>query len=84
MPLSHHVAATSRIIDGEAVVIHTEHNFVHMLNEVGTRVWELLDGTRSTEQIAEVLVQEYDVAQEEATYAVKKFVEELRQKDLVV
>ncbi len=81
---THHVAATSRIIDGEAVLIHTEHNYVHMLNEVGTRVWELSDGTRTIAQIVEVLLSEYDVEEDEAQRTVRGFVQELRQKDLFV
>jgi hypothetical protein len=33
-----------RIIDGKAVVITIDENQVHVLNAVGTRVWELCDG----------------------------------------
>lgn len=79
-----HPATSSRIVDNEAVIIHTQGNSVHMLNEVGTRVWELADGTRTTEQIVAILVEEYDVEEAEAERTVTTFVEELRQRGLIV
>ena len=42
----------SRVIDGKAVVITIDRNELHVLNAVGTRVWELSDG-RSLEDIIE-------------------------------
>lgn len=45
-------AATSfRVIDGQAVVMQAEDASVHILNDVGTRVWSLLDGKRTVDAI---------------------------------
>ena len=80
---THNPTVTSRIFDGEAVIIDTEANVVRMLNEVGSRIWELVDGERSVAEIAEVLVSEYDVSEEEASQSVVQFLSELETKGLL-
>ena len=55
-----------RIVDGEALVIHLQSGEYFSLNPVGTRIWELLSGEQTLGQIADVLVQEYDVTREQA------------------
>src|SRR5512139_3995986 len=44
---------------GEAEQIYT-------LNEVGARIWELVDGDRTVEQIRDIVVEEYEVSTQEA------------------
>ena len=53
------------------------------LNPVGSRVWELIDGRRSVEEIIEVIVQEFEVVPAEAGEDVRRFVQELLDKGLV-
>jgi hypothetical protein len=66
----------SRVIDGKAVVITIDRNQLHVLNDVGTRVWQLADG-RSLEEIVEVIVNEFDVDRARAAADVRRFIEEL-------
>ena len=39
---------------------------IYILNEVGTLMWELIDGRTSVEQIVEAICRAYGVAPEEA------------------
>jgi hypothetical protein len=39
-------ATSFRVIEGQALVMQAEGAQVHVLNEIGTRVWGLLDGKR--------------------------------------
>ncbi len=50
---------------------------LYTLNEVAARIWELIDGNRSLEQIRDIIVSEYDVAQEEAEKDILEFVQQL-------
>lgn len=51
---------------GDTVVLLTPDSGQYFtLNEVGGRIWELADGTRSVAEIAGVLVEEYDAPLEE-------------------
>ncbi|HVZ35182.1 MAG TPA: PqqD family protein [Polyangiaceae bacterium] len=70
------VRTASRVIDGKAVVITIDRNQLHVLNAVGTRVWQLLDG-RALGAVIEVIVQEFEVSTERATEDVAAFVEQL-------
>lgn len=79
----HHPQTAARVFSGEAVVISPAENMVRMLNTVGSRVWELADGTRTVEEIAGVLVQEFDVDLAQARDSATRFVDELAAKGLL-
>lgn len=51
-------------VEGDCVLLDIDSGEYYSLNEVGGRVWELCDGTRSVGAIAETLCTEYDVPQE--------------------
>jgi hypothetical protein len=72
-----HPQVAGRMIDGEAVVILAEANEVNVFNAVGSRVWELADGTHTLAEIVAIVVKEYDVTLEKATADVVAFVEQL-------
>ena len=73
-----HPHATSRVYEGEAFVILPETSEYKILNGVGSRIWELVDGARSTEDIAKVVAAEYDVAFETALVDVQEFLADLK------
>ena len=51
---------------GDTVVLLTPDSGEYFtLNEVGGRIWELADGSRSVSEIAEVLAQEYEAPTDE-------------------
>ncbi len=79
----HHPRTASRVFSGEAVVISPAENLVRMFNPVGSRIWELADGTRTMEQIAIVLTEEYEVDLAHARQSVATFVDELVAKRLL-
>lgn len=54
-------SVVSRLLDGEAVLVHPAQGRVRVLNQVGARIWELADGERSIQEIARLLAQEYEV-----------------------
>ena len=51
----------SRMIDGEAVLVHPGQAKIRVLNSVGARIWELADGQHTLSDIAQVIAGEYDV-----------------------
>jgi hypothetical protein len=66
----------SRVIDGKAVVITIDRNELHVLNAVGTRVWELADG-RPLSAIVDDIVREFAVEREQAAVDVCAFAAQL-------
>jgi len=73
-----------RIIEGEAVIVTPLDSKVHILNEVGTRIWELLEGKEmKVGQIIEMICEEFEVAQKKAEEDVDKFIKEMCEKGIV-
>ena len=72
-----------RLIEGEAVILSMDTKVFRGLNAVGSRVWELIDGRRSLEEIARLIVDEFQVAPDVAAADVGAFVEQLLAKGLV-
>jgi len=79
-----HPQVAARIIDGEAVIVLPESGQVNVLNEVGSRIWELIDGTRNVGEITEIIVAEYDVAAEQAERDISDFIQELVDNKMLV
>ena len=62
----------SRQVGAESILVPIRHNvgdldYVYTLSAVSSRVWELLDGTRSVDAIVDAICAEYEV--ERATAA---------------
>jgi hypothetical protein len=71
-----------RKIAGEMVLVPIRHNVgdlacIYNLNEVGSRIWELLNGGITIAQIRDKIVEEYEVTPEEAEADVKEFLSQL-------
>ena len=75
--------AVFRVVDGEAVIVEPGRGLVNVVNEVGTRVWEWMDGVRSVDDIARLVCDEFEVTPEEATRDILEFVNELIDNKLV-
>ena len=69
---------------GETVILLTPDSGKYFtLNEVGGRIWELSDGTRSVAEIAGVLVEEYEAPLEEIQADTLEVLSELAGEKLV-
>jgi len=56
----------------------------YSLNEVGCRIWELCDGSRSITQLVETLAAEYDAPAETLAHDVMELLDELQKGKLLV
>ena len=83
MILSKNPATAWRVIEGEAVILSLDSKVFRGLNAVGSRVWELIDGRRSVDEIVTRIVAEFEVTPEVAARDVGAFVAELLEKRLV-
>lgn len=72
-----------RVIEGEAFVIDGRTQELHNLRGVGARIWQLLDGTRATSDIAQILVDEYEVEAATARKDVEDFTRKLLEATLI-
>jgi coenzyme PQQ synthesis protein D (PqqD) len=78
----------TRCITGETIIVPIKAKVgdldsIYTLNEVGTRIWQLIDGRTDTHQIIEAISREYEVTGEEATKDVIDFLERLEVASLI-
>lgn len=69
--------AAFRVIDGEAIVVLPDRGEVKVLNDVGSRIWELMDGESSVDQISQTICKEYEVKQKDALTDISDFLAQL-------
>ncbi|MGB3904718.1 MAG: PqqD family protein [Anaerolineae bacterium] len=72
----------SRRIEDEVILVPIRQNVadlesIYTLNEVGTYVWEQIDGQRTTAEILALTVKEFEVSEEEAQKDLTDFVQQL-------
>ena len=79
-----HEQVAGRVIANEAVLVLAQSGEVQVLNEVGARIWELTDGTRTIAQIAQTIADEFDVSLEQAQADVGDFISALVGERIVV
>lgn len=75
--------AACRIIESQAVILTTEDGRLHTLNEVGTFIWELLDGKRATEEITAKVSERFDVDKKMAKKDVNFFLGDIMRRHLL-
>jgi hypothetical protein len=78
----------TREIAGETIVVpirgRTEDlASIFTLNELGTLIWNLLDGQASVNQIAEAVSETYEVSLEQATEDILEFLKSLQAEGLI-
>lgn len=71
-------------MDEEAIVVDPRTREVHLFNETGARIWELLEESSTVDELCELLADEYEGAEPEALRReVETFVATLGDKGLL-
>ncbi len=79
-----HPQTAGRVIDREAVLILSESSEVNVLNLVGSRIFELADGTHTIAEIAEIICSEFNVSEEEAQEDTIDFINKMEKRQVFV
>lgn len=75
--------AASRTYEGQATIVLPSRAEVKVLNEVGSRVWESIDGRRTLGEILDAVLADFDVSREQAEADVIEFIGTLRAQGMV-
>ena len=73
-----------RLIDNGAVLVSPESGDIRVLNEVGTSIWQMIDGERNVGQIEARLQEQYDVPASRLQADLDAFFSELSERKLLV
>jgi len=73
-----------REIDDETVIISPHDSVMHELNDTGSFLWKSIDGKKSAAELAELLVENYQVAPDIALSDAQALLDEMSSRKLVV
>lgn len=73
----------SRLLDDEAVLVHPMQGKVRVLNPVGARVWDLVDGQRTLDTISRVIASEFAADLARVQIEVPTFCEDLAERGVL-
>jgi Coenzyme PQQ synthesis protein D (PqqD) len=78
----------TRSITGETIIVPVQGHVgdldsIYTLNEVGSAMWELIDGETSVSQIIDAVSREYEVTREESEADVIELIESLESAGLI-
>lgn len=73
-PPRRHPTAGYRIFEGQATIVLPDGSYIKVLNEVGSRVWDLLDGERTEAEIVDVICEEFETPRDRAEQDVREFI----------
>jgi hypothetical protein len=76
-----HVAA--KLLKDEAVLLDLKEGIYFGLNDVGSRIWTLIDEQRTLGEICDTLIAEYEVSRDDLERHVHTLVEELLNNGLI-
>lgn len=79
----------SRKIAGNFILVPIRHNLgdlksIYTLNEVGTRIWELIDERTNIGKIKEVILTEFETSGEEVEKEIIGFIETLNKIQAII
>ncbi len=66
-----------RELDGESVILNLASEHYYGLDEVGTRMWQLLATPKTIEDAYEILLTEYDVEPDRLLHDMQELIEQL-------
>jgi hypothetical protein len=72
-----------RELEGEMVLLNLATGVYFGLDPIGTRIWELIDAHRSTDEIVSAVTAQYEVDAETCRADLGRFFQALRDNELV-
>jgi hypothetical protein len=78
----------ARNIAGETLIVPIRNsvgdlNSIYTLNDVGARIWQLIDGQTSVKEIVQAITTEYDVRAEDAARDVVELLDSMKEAGLI-
>ncbi len=80
---------TTRVFDGETILIplyasSKDADAIYVLDDVGTKIWGLINGKRDAGQIAGLLLEEYEASPGQLRRSLDVFVKDLKKIKAVI
>ena len=70
-------------LEDEAVILHLKDGIYFGLNQVGSRIWNLLEVSRTVGEIRDIILEEYEVEPAQCEGDLLKLLKELHDRGLI-
>lgn len=70
-------------LNGEKVMMNLDKGQYFALNDVGSRIWEIISKSVTVREIVEILLAEYDIDEKTCSNSVASFLESMRNAELI-
>jgi hypothetical protein len=77
------IVPSDRPGETEAVLVIPARGKVKVLNDVGARIWQMVDGRHSVRDISAKICEEYEVGQAEAEQDTLDFLNDLAEREII-
>ncbi len=84
LPRRESSTAFRSVADEGCLVVVPSRATVEVLNPIGGKIFSMLDGTQTEDEIVRRVMEEFEVGQEQARRDLREFLSELRAKGMVV
>lgn len=81
--ISRSQAQVSAEVDGETMMMSVEQGKYYGLDEIGTRIWNLIENPQPVSSVLETLLKEFDIDEKTCKQDLLELLHELNEKDLV-
>lgn len=78
------INVSCRTINGEAFIFDQNTRLLLKLDEVGSFIWDQIDGIKTVDEISETCCQAFAGEKEEIRLAVREFIEDLSNKNVAI
>jgi hypothetical protein len=83
-PYKKNPAVVCSELDEGAILLDLNTKYYYNLNETALKIWKYINGLSMASEIAEWIVEEYDVDKDSAEESVRKIMAELQKEGLIV
>jgi Coenzyme PQQ synthesis protein D (PqqD) len=70
-------------LEGETILLHMTSGLYYGLNEVGVKIWSLIQTPQTLAELRQTLLDEYDVTSEDCDRQLKELLTSLSEADLI-
>ncbi|GEM_PF-882894 len=84
MFLAKGINVSCRTINGQAYILLEDKNEFFCLNESGSKIWEMINGLVTEQDVIDMMMNEYEASFEEIANSVNDFISELASQGMIV
>lgn len=71
-------------LDDGGILLDLDTKYYYTLNQTGLLIWQIMDGKKSSSEIARHITNEYEVDEKNAIESVLKLIKQLEKENLII